>query len=70
MKKDKVRSPKGFPNLVFCVKIVGVKQQSQTQNHYTTYERDDQVVLALNNEIILPKNAPVRLTRAQLEELD
>ena len=28
------------------------------------------MVLALNNEIILPENAPVRLTSAQLEELD
>ena len=70
LKKDGVRSPKGFPNLAFCVKIVGVYKQSQTQDHYTTYKRDGQVVLALNNEIILPENAPVRLTSAQLEELD
>ena len=42
----------------------------KTQDHYTTYERDGQVVLALNNEIFLPENAPVRLTSAQLEELD
>ena len=28
------------------------------------------MVLAMNNEIILPENAPVRLTSAQLEELD
>ena len=45
-------------------------KQSKTQDHYTTYERDGQVVLALNNEIILSENAPVRLTSAQLEELD
>ena len=45
-------------------------KQSKTQDHYTTYERDGQVVLAMNNEIILPENAPVRLTSAQLEELD
>ena len=69
-KKGEVRSPKGFPNLAFCVKIVGVKQQSQTQGHYTTYERDGQQVIKLNSEIILPENAPVRLTNAQLEELD
>ena len=42
----------------------------KTQGHYTTYERDGQAVLALNSEIILPENAPVRLTNAQLEELD
>ena len=40
------------------------------QEHYTTYERDGQVVLATDNEIILPENAPVRLTSAQLEEPD
>ena len=28
------------------------------------------MVFALNNEILLPENAPVRLTSAQLEELD
>ena len=28
------------------------------------------MVIALNNEILLPENAPVRLTSAQLEELD
>ena len=28
------------------------------------------MVLALNHEKILPENAPVRLTSAQLEELD
>ena len=30
------------------------------------YERDGQVVLAMNSEIILPENAPVRLTNARL----
>ena len=49
---------------------VSVKTQSKTQDHYTTYERDGQVVLALDHEKILPENAPVRLTSAQLEELD
>ena len=33
-------------------------------------ERHGQVVIALNSEIVLPEDAPVRLTSAQLEELD
>lgn len=41
-----------------------------TQNQFTAYGRNGQLVLSLNSEIILPDNAPVRLTRLQLEELD
>jgi len=70
LKKYEVRSPKGFPDLAFCVKIVGVNKQLKTQDHYTAYERHGQVVLALDHEKILPENAPVRLASAQLEELD
>ena len=33
-------------------------------------EREGQVVFTLNSEIMLPEDAPVRLTSAQLEELD
>ena len=33
-------------------------------------ERNGQVVFTLNSEIMLPEDAPVRLTNAQLEELD
>ena len=40
------------------------------QDQCTVYERNGQLVLSLNNEILLPENAPVRLTSAQLEELD
>ena len=40
------------------------------QEQCTVRERNGQLVLALNNEILLPENAPVRLTSAQLEELD
>lgn len=43
---------------------------NQKQYQYKTYERNGQLVLALNSEIIIPENAPVRLTSAQLEELD
>lgn len=43
---------------------------TKKQNQYKIYERHSQLVLALNNEIMIPENAPVRLTSAQLEELD
>ena len=42
----------------------------QKQVQCTVKECHGQLVLALNNEILLPENAPVRLTSAQLEELD
>ena len=45
-------------------------KQSKTQDHYTTYEREGRVVLTLNEEIMIPEDAPVRLTSAQLGELD
>lgn len=40
------------------------------QDQFKVCERNGQLVLALNNEILLPENAPVRLTSAQLEELN
>lgn len=45
-------------------------KNTEKQNQYKTYERHGQLVLALNSEKIIPENAPVRLTSAQLEELD
>ena len=70
-KKNTVdRSPKGFPIRGVCVRIESVKNNPKTQNQCTAYERNGQLVLALNSEILLPENAPVRLTSAQLEELD
>ena len=45
-------------------------KQKLKQDQCTVYERNGQLVLSLNNEILLPENAPVRLTSAQLEELD
>ena len=47
-----------------------MKQNSKTQDQCTVSERNGQLVLALNSEILLPENAPVRLTSAQLEGLD
>ena len=45
-------------------------KQSLTQENYTLSERNGQVVIALNSEYFIPEDAPVRLTNAQLEELD
>ena len=45
-------------------------KQTLKQRQCTVNERNGQLVFALNNEILLPENAPVRLTSAQLEELD
>ena len=47
-----------------------MKHNLITQDQCTVKERNGQLVLALNSEFLLPENAPVRLTSAQLEELD
>ena len=45
-------------------------KQNITEKQCNIVERNGQQVIALNSEIILPENAPVRLTSAELEELD
>ena len=45
-------------------------KKHKKQDQFKSFERNGQLVLALNSEILLPENAPVRLTSAQLEELD
>ena len=40
------------------------------QDQYKISEGNNQLVLVLNSEILLPEDAPVRMTSAQLEELD
>lgn len=40
------------------------------QEQYKASVRNNQLVLVLNSEILLPEDAPVRVTNAQLEELD
>lgn len=40
------------------------------QGKYTVSAENNQLVLILNSEILLPEDAPVRVTSAQLEELD
>ena len=42
----------------------------KTQEECNIVERNGQLVIALNVEKMIPENAPVRLTDAQLEELD
>ncbi len=47
-----------------------MKKQSLTQGQCTVVERNGQLVFTLNSENFIPEDAPVRLTSAQLEELD
>ena len=48
---------------------LGVKK-NQTLEQCNIVERNGQLVFTLDSEIFLPEEAPVRLTNAQLEELD
>ena len=45
-------------------------KQKKKQDQFTVYERNGQLVLALNSEMMIPEDAPVRLLNAQLEELE
>ena len=45
-------------------------KKNQTLEQCNIVERNGQLVFTLNSEIFLPEDAPVRLTNAQLEELD
>ena len=53
----------------FCCKIELMRNNKQ-QDQYKISEENNQLVLVLNSEILLPEDAPVRVTSAQLEELD
>ena len=44
--------------------------QNLTTTEYSVYERNGQLRFSLNTEKIIPEDAPVRLTDAQLEKLD
>ena len=44
--------------------------QNITTTEYSVYERNGQLRFSLNTEKIIPEDAPVRLTDAQLEKLD
>ena len=72
-KRPKIRreaAPKGLASRPICVKIEYVKNKLITQDQFKVYERNGQLVFALNSEFVLPENAPVRLTSEQLEELN
>ena len=45
-------------------------KQTKTLSQCNVIERDGQQVFTLNSEVFIPEDAPVRLTNAQLEELD
>ena len=45
-------------------------KKNKTLEQCNVIERNGQLVFTLNSEIMLPEDAPVRLTNAQLEELD
>ena len=47
-----------------------VVKTKSTLEQCNVIERNGQLVFTLNSEIMLPEDAPVRLTNAQLEELD
>lgn len=53
----------------FSVRIELMRNKT-TQDQFKVCDRNGQLVLAINNEILLPENARVRLTSAQLEDLD
>ena len=55
--KDEARTPKGYPSLVFLLKIKNV-DRNHKQNQYLLFERYGERVFALNSEMILPQNTP------------
>ena len=63
-------SRKGLADVSFCGRIKLLMNHSNRQEKYTAPLENNQLVLILNSEILLPEDAPVRVTSAQLEELD
>ena len=55
--KDEARTPKGYPSLVFLLKIKNV-DRNHKQNQYKLFERHGERVFALNSEMIIPQNTP------------
>ena len=45
-------------------------EKNTHQEEHKAFQENNQLVLILNSEILLPENDPVRVTSAQLEELD
>ena len=61
---------KGLADVSFCGRIKLLMKNSNRQEKYTAPLENNQLVLILNSEILLPEDEPVRVTSAQLEELD
>ena len=56
--------------MTFCCRIKLLMNNPKQQEKYNVSTENNQLVLILNSEILLPEDAPVRVTSAQLEELD
>ena len=54
----------------FCGRIKLPMNNPNQKEKYNAYVENNQLVVTLNSEILLPEDAPVRVTSAQLEELD
>ena len=54
----------------FCGRIKLFMNNPNHNKKYNVSSANNQLVLILNSEILLPENDPVRVTSAQLEELD
>ena len=61
---------KGLADVPFCGRIKLHMNKTNRRVKYTVPQENNQLVLILNSEILLPEDAPVRVTSAQLEELD
>ena len=56
--------------MLFCCRIKLHMNNPKQQEKYNVSHENNQLVIILNSEIELSKDAPVRVTSAQLEELD
>ena len=61
---------KELADLLFCCRIKLHMNNPKQQEKYNVSHENNQLVIILNSEIELSKDAPVRVTSAQLEELD
>ena len=69
--KKQIGQPrKELADLPFCCRIKLLMNNPKQQEKYNVSTENNQLVLILNSEILLPEDAPVRVTSAQLEELD
>ena len=61
---------KGLADVPFCGRIKLHMNKTNRRAKYTVPQENNQLVLVLNSEILLPGDAPARVTSAQLEEPD